>query len=538
MINKKRVIFQVLVLASICFTANANNIQVSDVKVLQELGGDGYNSVTFTVSWEHSWRLSAFNNWDGAWIIGKAYTRKLGSLGWQHIPWHTDTSRHTINGNGTQLKMRVAEEGIGAILYRSVNGSGAINADLKMWWKQTGTGSKFGATDTIIISIFAIEVVYIPQGEFMLGDGRSTRTLYNIAKDIKEGTGHTADAEKINSASGYSYNGTSIPNSYPTGYDAFYIMKHEITQHAYVDFLNTLTFAQQRNRTHQNVSPKSIEGTLALISGAPYSTNPKQYRNYVRIRMAANDDANLPFPQPATYGNSVKGMDSWSREENAGNVACNFLTWNDVLAYADWAGMRPFTELEYEKACRGPKAYKFADYAWGTGYTAYISKLQSGWFIHEDSTDEATAIPMAESLNSFLDGPNAIETGKEPWVMRVGAFARDSTWRGQAGATYYGVMNMSDNLWERCINVHTPEGRSFEAENGNGALATDGSDYVYGWISATKAGTPLVETILRGFQVSNRQSLGFTDVNMTQPNGRHPAVGGRLAITITPSLAD
>jgi formylglycine-generating enzyme required for sulfatase activity len=451
------------------------------------------------------------------------------------MSWHTDTLRQTIvNSYGTPLKLRIAEDGIGALLYRLSGGNGSIQADMKMLWKQMN--GKFDAMDTIIVSLFAIEVVYIPQGEFMLGDGRSARTLYNITKDIKEGTGHAIDAEKIDAASGYSYNGTPIPNGYPVGYNAFYIMKHEITQHAYVDFLNTLTFNQQKNRTHQGVSPKSVEGTLALISGAPYSTNPKQYRNYIRIRMAANDDPDLPFPQPATYGNSVKGDTNWSREDNAGNVACNFLTWNDILAYADWAGMRPFTELEYEKACRGQKTYTYADYAWGQSYASYIIKEKTGWFIHEDSTDEAAASTTSGII--FLDGPNAIETGKEPWVMRVGAFAKDSTWRGQAGATYYGVMNMSDNLWERCINVHTSQGQSFVAENGDGSLATDGSDYVVGWIPATKIGTPLAEIILRGFQVSNRQSLGFTDANMTQPNGRHPAVGGRLAITITPALAD
>ncbi|MDR0763386.1 MAG: formylglycine-generating enzyme family protein, partial [Bacteroidales bacterium] len=531
MLNKKHVFLIAFVFLSVSFSL-ANNIQVSDVTVLKELAGDGYNAVSFTVSWDHSWRMSAFSNWDAAWIIGKAYTRELGGLGWQHMSWDTDTSRHSIvNSYGTPLKLRIAERGVGALVYRSLEGTGSIQADMKMWWKQMN--GKFKATDTIIVSIFAIEVVYIPQGEFLLGDGRSARTLYNIAKDIKEGTGHITDAEKINSASGYSYNGTSIPSEYPVGYNAFYLMKHEITQHAYVDFLNTLTFAQQKNRTHQNVSPKSVEGTLALISGSPYSSNPKQYRNYIRIRMAANDDPDLPFPQPATYGNSVKGDTNWSREDNAGNVACNFLTWNDILAYADWAGMRPFTELEYEKACRGHKIYKYyADYAWGQGYANYIIKYNGRWFIHEDSANEETAVPSSELESSFLSGPNAIETGKEPWTMRVGAFAKDSTWRGQAGAAFYGAMNMSDNLWERCINVHTAEGRSFVAGNGDGALATNGEAYVVEWIPATKIGTPLVEIILRGFQVSNRQSLGFTDVNMIQPNGRHPAVGGRLALTI------
>ena len=30
-----------------------------------------------------------------------------------------------------------------------------------------------------------------------------------------------------------------------------------------------------------------------------------------------------------------------------------YISWPDLLAYADWAALRPITELEYEKAARG-----------------------------------------------------------------------------------------------------------------------------------------------------------------------------------------
>ncbi|MDR1973189.1 MAG: formylglycine-generating enzyme family protein [Bacteroidales bacterium] len=501
----------------------ANNIQISDVKSLDELRGDGYNSVTFTVSWDHSWRMVSFGNWDGAWIIGKAYTRSTGT--WKHIRWHPDTLQHTVDGHGDNMTIRIAEGGVGALLYRATPGVGSIQADMKMWWYYNAAG--FSPTDTVIVSIFAIEVVYIPSGEFMPGDGKSNRTLYCIGRDIKEGTGHFNNAEKINAATGYSYNGNAIPPEYPTGYDAFYIMKHEISQHAYVDFLNTLTYKQQA--PHTSVSIESAEGSFALITAA-YNTNFKQYRNYIRVRVSGNLSL-IPDAQPAVYGNSVLGIDSWSREDNAGNVACNFLLWSDLLAYADWSGMRPFTELEFEKACRGPKIYSYADYAWGQAYVEYITKNAGKWFIHEDSINELAATKI--SAIAFLnDGPNAIETGKEPWVMRVGAFAKDSSWRGQSGATYWGVMNMSDNVWERCVNVHTPEGRSFVASNGNGEIGEKGPNNVPGW-----AGINLpAATILRGFQTSNRQSLGFQAKSFNED--RHPAVGGRLAITITPALAD
>ncbi|MFR7822141.1 MAG: hypothetical protein ACLU30_02155 [Odoribacter splanchnicus] len=35
-------------------------------------------------------------------------------------------------------------------------------------------------------------------------------------------------------------------------------------------------------------------------------------------------------------------------------IACNFLTPEDMLAYASWAGLRPLTELEYERMAKAP----------------------------------------------------------------------------------------------------------------------------------------------------------------------------------------
>jgi hypothetical protein len=49
------------------------------------------------------------------------------------------------------------------------------------------------------------------------------------------------------------------------------------------------------------------------------------------------------------------GDDAWGRNFGA-------LSWADGAAWAAWAGLRPMTELEYEKAVRGPM-----DAGWDTG---------------------------------------------------------------------------------------------------------------------------------------------------------------------------
>lgn len=47
-------------------------------------------------------------------------------------------------------------------------------------------------------------------------------------------------------------------------------------------------------------------------------------------------------------------------------IACNWLTWMDGAAYTDWAALRPFTELEFEKAARGPQLVVNDEYSWGS----------------------------------------------------------------------------------------------------------------------------------------------------------------------------
>ena len=52
----------------------------------------------------------------------------------------------------------------------------------------------------------------------------------------------------------------------------------------------------------------------------------------------------------------------------------NFISWDDGCAFADWAGLRPYTELEFEKACRGQKKPIPADFPWGTASRDKVSR--------------------------------------------------------------------------------------------------------------------------------------------------------------------
>ena len=105
-------------------------------------------------------------------------------------------------------------------------------------------------------------------------------------------------------------------------------MKYEISQGQWVSFFNKLTASQKLGRDITDATGKNTD----------IETN----RNTVAWTNAAND---------ATC--------------TAPDRACNFLSWGDGIAYADWAGLRPLTELEFEKACRGAGNPVSNEYAWG-----------------------------------------------------------------------------------------------------------------------------------------------------------------------------
>src|SRR5690606_31578628 len=81
-------------------------------------------------------------------------------------------------------------------------------------------------------------------------------------------------------------------------------------------------------------------------------------RNGIRITTPGAADVG------AIYGCDYNNNGTYDEAGDGQNITCNFLNWKDLLAYLDWAALRPMTELEYEKICRGAEPAVDDEFAW------------------------------------------------------------------------------------------------------------------------------------------------------------------------------
>jgi formylglycine-generating enzyme required for sulfatase activity len=151
------------------------------------------------------------------------------------------------------------------------------------------------------------------------------------------------------------------------------------------------------------------------------------------------------------------------------NVAMSYLSWDDMLAYLDWAGLRPMTELEYEKACRGTVTPVSGEYAWGTTNVTGATGLSNA--------GKVTEVPSNSGANVAYDG---LVSGP----VRVGSFASlnyGGASRELSGGSYYGVMEMSGNVSEFAVTLGDSTGRAYTGAHGDGSLASTGASNVTAW---------------------------------------------------------
>lgn len=385
------------------FNSYANNIQVSNVSIGEQNTVSHFQMINFDVSWENSWRTNTNeNNYDGAWIFVKF--RKQGTTAWHHA-----TLTNTGNTTPAGSTLQVAIDGKGAWIYRNAVGAGNVNfAGGKLRWDYGTDG--VADNDSVEVRMFALEMVYIPQGSFWLGSGGSetyhfkegsTSNPYHVTSEVAITKGMATG--NLNSAA-IALSGSAIPAAFPKGYNAFWIMKYECSRQQYLDFLLCLDEAR----------------------------------------------FNMRRPTGGFYTGVYPTITAVAPEYVVGD--CNL---NDWLAYADWAALRPFTELEYEKACRGANIIPVPnEYPWGnTTITPTTALLDNG-----------------TSYETAVNGNCNIAWGAGGNLIRSGIYATSTSDRTASGATYYGVMEMAGSVRENMIGVVNVAHLSF-----TGALHGDGN---------------------------------------------------------------
>lgn len=426
-------LFSALGMGNIIF---ANNVQVSNIEVFSIDRTNKIIYIQFDLSGENAWRTTGgAQNWDADWVFVKYRT---GTGNWQHATLSTNGA---IYVSPAEAQIDQVNDGKGVFIYASSANVGNIASynyqHIVLAWEY-GTDN-FDETNTtdLEVRVFAIEMVYIPQGSFYIGSGGSETNAFYTYNTGTPYFINSEDAISIGRTSGQLYYENSntyggdqqgmLSTSFPKGYNAFYIMKYEISQQQYVDFLNNLTNAEANAR--DNVT-NSARNNVSLGSDYPNITTSSPY------------------------------------------VAMNWLDWFDVAAYLDWAALRPMTELEFEKAARGTGIPVANGNPWGD-----ITKTNTTYtLLNANAVNENVSNPSTSSGNiNWQDtSPNNPNNGP----MRCGVFATNNTSNSRqfAGASYYGVMDLGGNLWEPVVTIGNPEGRLFDGTNGNGQLVNAEAD--------------------------------------------------------------
>lgn len=467
-------------------SAFANNVTIANVELSTQDSSANTILVEFDISWDNSWRNTI--NYDAVWVFVK-YRLTSDTGAWAHATLKTSGTNPTgfSRGSGDTIDIVVPTDLYGCFIQRTESGYGSIDTDdIQLVWDYNAD-SLTDSTVIYEIQVFAIEMCYVPTGAFYFGDGDGAgsesayaihengvdNTAMEVDTTAKDITCDSHDYDDIDTSpieldgDGYIEEtaGGTKNTDFPTGYNAFYIMKYELSQGQYRDFLNTLTKDQQTTR---------VEEIGTNSDYAMTDQNTMMRRDTIRL------PASIPGSGPVTFGcdygvggNGNAGDGSYDQTDDGEWIALNYASWMDLCAYADWAGLRPITEPEYEKACRGVSSAKSAvvnEYAWGT--TGLTDSATSG---EGEPQNPGESNELPDSTGNGLCNYDSDISLDPDGPMRCGFAATSDTNRVRAGAGYYGVMEMSGNLKERCVTVGNQTGRTFEGTHGDGVLTTTSS---------------------------------------------------------------
>jgi len=457
-------IFKILVISSFFFlipsVSYSNNLLINNFEVYRIDEASNHITYSCDISWDNSWKNTT--NYDAIWVFLK-YSTDAG-VTWSHASMSSLGTNPMGFSTPSNFEIIVPSDEKGFFLQRTDMMSGSVSAEsVQFVWDyaQDGLSDSTAKSSVTINKVFGIEMVYIPEGSFYLGDGASSSEYR-----LKEGSSdddpwYISEESALTTTSaaneGFYYQSSStsgenstgsvflIPTSFPKGYAASYVMKYELTEGQWVSFFNSLSPSEKINRD---------------ITGS--SEGAKNSDAIVNRNTLSWDDSS-----PASLAETLRP-----------DRPVSYISWPDLLAYADWAALRPLSEMEYEKVARGVDVSPIAnEYAWGTTSLNTASSTE----IYPSSADE-------DGTEQIFDGNANINRNALGWSsgdgrvggiaqgqsgpLRVGIFAESSTSRVTSGSGYYGNMELSGNLSEMVVTVGRSQGRQYLGTHGDGILTS------------------------------------------------------------------
>lgn len=468
--------------------STASNIQITNVSNTYTINApndsSNFATVSFDITWQNSWNL-ADGRYDAAWIFVRY--RRGGTSNYQIARLYDSGNSHGSNSNAL-IQVGLVDEssiyevssnpGVGAFLYRNTNGTGTFSSTgVSIKWNYMVDG--IADNELLDVQVYGIEMAFIPSGQFDLGSGGSESGSFTAYYANGASVPYTITDEFVNypigttgatdiwgtSTSGNNTIGGQgdIPAAFPKGYAGFFAMKYEISQQQYCDFLNALKNSQSISRAFCG----------------------KQNRNQIdSTTTSVWDPIAKKFVSTTTYSTTNQ------------YVACNYISWLDAAAFADWSGMRPMTELEFEKMARGGLTLYRNDFPWGTPTINLVTSITNAGLINEGAANGNALYANSAGLN----GPG-----------RTGLFQSLAATRYTSGCSFYGIADLAGNLYERAVTVGNQAGRDFIPRHGDGKLANSGNANVDYWPGNN--GTSGV-----GGEITTATGIGFRGGSWASPS--------------------